>query len=68
MWVLDLLIGLSIVMLITAFTGYFVAQEFGYMAVDRSRLNARAARGDAAAERAAATLSVDPTEVHDARK
>ncbi len=52
MWVLDLLIGLSIVMLITAFTGYFVAQEFGYMAVDRSRLNARAARGDAAAERA----------------
>lgn len=52
MWVLDLLIGMAIVLVITAFTGYFVAQEFGYMAVDRSRLNARAAKGDAAAERA----------------
>ncbi|WP_245604425.1 hemolysin family protein [Nocardioides aequoreus] len=52
MWVLDLLVGIAIVLVITAFTGYFVAQEFGYMAVDRSRLNARAARGDAAAERA----------------
>jgi CBS domain containing-hemolysin-like protein len=37
---------------ITAATGYFVAQEFGYMAVDRSTLNARAAAGDAAAKRA----------------
>jgi CBS domain containing-hemolysin-like protein len=32
-------------------TGYFVAQEFAFMAVDRSQLNARAAAGDAAAER-----------------
>ncbi|GAB3991653.1 hemolysin family protein [Nocardioides marmoraquaticus] len=52
MWVLDLLVGLLIVLAITALTGYFVAQEFGYMSVDRSRLNARAAKGDAAAERA----------------
>lgn len=52
MWVLDLLVGLLIVLVITAFTGYFVAQEFGYMSVDRSRLSARAAKGDAAAERA----------------
>jgi len=39
---------------ITAATGYFVAQEFSYMAVDRSRLKARAASGDQAAKRALA--------------
>ena len=32
-------------------TGYFVAQEFAYMAVDRSALASRAAGGDAAADR-----------------
>lgn len=37
---------------ITAATGYFVAQEFAIMAVDRSRLKARAAEGDDAAARA----------------
>lgn len=47
-----ILVGLLVVLLITALTGYFVAQEFAYMAVDRSRLKARAAEGDAAAERA----------------
>jgi CBS domain containing-hemolysin-like protein len=52
MWVLSLLLGLLVVLAITAATGYFVAQEFAYMAVDRSRLKARAAAGDAAAERA----------------
>ena len=52
MWVLSLLLGLLVVLAITAATGYFVAQEFAYMAVDRSRLNARAAAGDAAATRA----------------
>lgn len=54
MWVLTLLLGLLVVLVITAATGYFVAQEFSYMAVDRSRLKARAATGDAAAARALA--------------
>ncbi|WP_460980204.1 hypothetical protein, partial [Pseudactinotalea suaedae] len=40
MWVLSLLLGIVVVLLITAATGYFVAQEFAYMAVDRSRLSA----------------------------
>jgi CBS domain containing-hemolysin-like protein len=43
-----------VVFLITAVTGYFVAQEFAYMAVDRSQLGARAAAGDGAAQRALA--------------
>ncbi|WP_283616158.1 hemolysin family protein, partial [Mycolicibacterium poriferae] len=50
--VLSILLGLLVVSAITALTGYFVAQEFAYMAVDRSRLKARAESGDAAAERA----------------
>ena len=54
MWVLSLLLGIVVVLLITAATGYFVAQEFAYMAVDRSRLSARASRGDTGAERALA--------------
>lgn len=45
-------LGVLVVLLITALTGYFVAQEFGYMAVDRSRLKARAESGDPAARRA----------------
>ncbi|WP_369138678.1 hemolysin family protein [Modestobacter versicolor] len=48
---LSLLLGVLVVLLITAVTGYFVAQEFAYMAVDRSAVGARAATGDAAAER-----------------
>ena len=52
MWVLSLLLGLLVVLAITAATGYFVAQEFAYMAVDRSALRARAEAGDAAAARA----------------
>ena len=52
MWVLSLLLGLLVILVITAATGYFVAQEFAYMAVDRSRLKARAAAGDKAAGRA----------------
>ncbi|MGY1751839.1 hemolysin family protein [Blastococcus sp. SYSU D01042] len=52
MEVLSLLLGVLVVLAITALTGYFVAQEFAYMAVDRSTLAARAAAGDAAAERA----------------
>ena len=34
--VLSVLVGLVVVVAITAVTGYFVAQEFAYMAVDRS--------------------------------
>ncbi len=52
MEVFSLLLGVLVVLGITALTGYFVAQEFAYMAVDRSTLAARAAAGDAAAERA----------------
>ncbi|MBB4931986.1 CBS domain containing-hemolysin-like protein [Lipingzhangella halophila] len=48
----NILLGVLVVLAITAATGYFVAQEFGYMAVDRSRLKARAASGDAGAHRA----------------
>jgi CBS domain containing-hemolysin-like protein len=50
--VLSLLVGVLVVLLITAGTAYFVAQEFAYMAVDRSRLGARASAGDAGAARA----------------
>lgn len=50
--ILGILLGVVVVVLITAATGYFVAQEFGYMAVDRARLRARAAEGDAGAVRA----------------
>ncbi|KQU04633.1 hypothetical protein ASG56_15090 [Rhodococcus sp. Leaf7] len=53
--VLTLLLGLVVVIGITAATGYFVAQEFAYMTVDRSRLEARAKDGDTVAER---TLAV----------
>lgn len=49
---LALLAGLAIVFAITIATGYFVAQEFAYMAVDRSGLAARAAQGDRGAEQA----------------
>ena len=52
MWVLTLLLWVVVVLAITAATAYFVAQEFGYMSVDRSRLAARAESGDAGARRA----------------
>jgi CBS domain containing-hemolysin-like protein len=51
---LGILAGIAVVLAITALTGYFVAQEFAFMAVDRSRLKARAQAGDAAAARALA--------------
>lgn len=44
--------GVVVVVLITAFTAYFVAQEFAYTAANRSRLTARAEADDAAAARA----------------
>ncbi len=36
----DIGLGVLVVLLITAFTAYFVAQEFAYTAVNRSRLTA----------------------------
>ncbi|MFD1718661.1 hemolysin family protein [Georgenia deserti] len=51
-WVLTLLIGILVILAVIAANGYFVAQEFAYMAVDRSRLGARAEAGDRAAARA----------------
>ncbi|NQU36707.1 MAG: HlyC/CorC family transporter [Actinobacteria bacterium] len=50
--VATLLFGMLVVFAITVVTGYFVAQEFSYMAVDRSRLSAQAASGDAGSQRA----------------
>jgi CBS domain containing-hemolysin-like protein len=47
-----ILVGLLLVLVVTALTGYFVAQEFGYVAVDRGRLRQDAERGDRSAERA----------------
>jgi len=52
--VLSLLLGLLVVLAITAATAYFVAQEFAYMTVDRSRLGAKAEAGDESARRALA--------------
>ncbi|HET8850696.1 MAG TPA: CNNM domain-containing protein, partial [Marinobacter sp.] len=51
---LTLLFGIIVILAIIAANGYFVAQEFAYMAVDRTRLSALAATGDAAAKRALA--------------
>ena len=49
--ILDVLLGVLVVVAITAVTGWFVAQEFGYMSVDRARLRAS---GDLGARRALA--------------
>lgn len=53
--VVSLLVGVVVVLVITAATAYFVAQEFAFVAVDRSRLGSRAASGD---PRATATLEI----------
>jgi magnesium and cobalt exporter, CNNM family len=45
-------LGLPAVLVLTAATGYFVAQEFAYVAADRLSLEQQAARGDRAAARA----------------
>ncbi|WP_114765063.1 hemolysin family protein [Vibrio rhodolitus] len=49
---ITLLFGILFILAIIAANGYFVAQEFAYMAVDRTRLATFAASGDAAAKRA----------------
>lgn len=50
--ILFLLLGILVILAIIAANGYFVAQEFAYMAVDRTRLAAQAAQGDKAATKA----------------
>lgn len=45
-------IGLVVIAAIIAANGYFVAQEFAYMSVDRSVLRAQATKGNKAAKRA----------------
>ncbi|MEV8136546.1 hemolysin family protein [Microbacterium aurantiacum] len=49
---LFLLLGIVLTAVIIAANGYFVAQEFAYMSVDRAKLRARADAGDTAARRA----------------
>lgn len=50
--VTTMLLGLVVILVIIAANGYFVAQEFAYMSVDRNRLAAQAEEGDQAAQRA----------------
>ncbi|GAB2940897.1 hemolysin family protein [Nonomuraea fastidiosa] len=45
-------LGLLALLLLTAATGYFVAQEFAFVAADRSVLREQAAAGDTSAEKA----------------
>ncbi|WP_328334788.1 hemolysin family protein [Kribbella sp. NBC_00382] len=47
-----IVIGLVLILALTVATGYFVAQEFSYVAVDRNRLQGLADGGNAAAARA----------------
>jgi CBS domain containing-hemolysin-like protein len=50
--VLTAALGILAVVVLTAATGYFVAQEFAYVAADRARLSQQADQGDIAAKRA----------------
>ena len=54
---LSVLIGVVVVLAVTALTGYFVAQEFGFVSVDRSRLRTMAETGDDGARRALTVTS-----------
>ncbi|MCX4386001.1 hemolysin family protein [Micromonospora peucetia] len=47
-----IVVGLLLIIVLTVATGYFVAQEFGYVAVDRGRLKQLADDGDQSAARA----------------
>lgn len=47
-----IVVGLIVIAVIIGANGYFVAQEFAYMSVDRSSLRADAEKGDTAAKRA----------------
>lgn len=44
--------GITVIVVLTIMTGYFVAQEFAYVSVERGKLIALADDGDAAAKRA----------------
>ncbi|GAA4877349.1 hemolysin family protein [Serinicoccus chungangensis] len=44
--------GIAVIIVLTLMTGYFVAQEFAYVSVDRGRLRQLADQGDAPAQRA----------------
>lgn len=48
---LTLLLGILLTLAIIAACGFFVAQEFAYMSVDRSRMAAKAEKGDVQAKR-----------------
>jgi CBS domain containing-hemolysin-like protein len=45
-------VGIGLIITLTLATGYFVAQEFAYVAADRSRLHHEASEGNLAARRA----------------
>lgn len=47
-----ILIGLALIVVLTAATGYFVAAEFAYVAVDRAKLKRAAEAGDLPSRRA----------------
>jgi CBS domain containing-hemolysin-like protein len=49
---MSIALGIALILALTAATGYFVAQEFAYVAVDRNALKDLAAQGDEPAERA----------------
>ncbi len=49
---MTIVLGVLVVLLLTVATGYFVAQEFAYVAVDRTQLRQLADAGDVKAERA----------------
>lgn len=49
---MSIAVGIFLIVVLTAATGYFVAQEFAYVSVDRGRVRHRAEAGDRAAERA----------------
>ena len=44
--------GIAVIVVLTLMTGYFVAQEFAYVSVDRGKLRQLADGGDPAAARA----------------
>ena len=49
---MSIALGIALILALTAATGYFVAQEFAYVAVDRNALKELAAEGDEPAQRA----------------
>ena len=47
---MSIALGIALILALTAATGYFVAQEFAYVAVDRNALKDLAAQGDEPAD------------------